>query len=113
MIEVIETYTHFGEDRPGTFRKVLIIILGKESYFPDPCRVLILGSRRSYSQPLSHKRWKLIEKFKEEGCTLRRASVVLNPNVYRRKFGMSLKEVIELGHIFDSDIVKELVRVNN
>ena len=112
MIEVRETYTHFGEDRPGAFRKVLIIILDKEFHFPDPCSILVLGSRRSYTYPLSHKRWKLIEKFKKEGCTLRRSCVVFNPHVYRRKLWMSLEELVEIGHIYDSDIVKDLKKVD-
>ena len=102
MIELIEVPVCSAYEGENCYRKSLVILL------PN-FRALILKSRRLYSSPVSKKRWNLIKKFKKEGCKIVRSTLSINPSKkYRKRYRMSLDQVIELGHIYNSNIVEEL-----
>ena len=110
MIELIEVPVHSADEGENCYRKSLVILLPN---FREWNRVLMLKSRRLYSSPVSKKRWNLIKKFKKEGCRLVRSALSINPSKkYRKRYKMSLDQVIELGHIYDSNIVEELKMVD-
>lgn len=111
MIELIETHVVSPDEGENCYRKSLVILLSNN--FRKWNRVLMLKSRQLYFTPVSKKRWNLIKKFKREGCRVVISDLLINPyKKYRKRYRMSLNQVIELGHIYDSNIVKELRQVD-
>jgi hypothetical protein len=110
MIELIEVPVHSADEGECNYRKSLVILLPD---FEKWNRVLMLKSRTLYRSPISKKRWKLIERFKKEGCRLVRSALAIDPSRrYRKRYRMSLYDVVNLGHIYDSNIVEELRQVD-
>ena len=111
MIELIETPVASPNEGEWYYRKSLVILLSKIN--DTTYRAIILKSRKLYHYPSSKKKWKLIEKFKKEGCMLFRNNI-RKPRISceRGRIWLTLEEVIELGHIYDSDIVEELKKVD-
>ena len=110
MIEVIECPLYSAR-YSGQYKKCLVITLPEHG--KEWTRVLILESIQSYFLPISKKRWKLIDKFSREGCLFKKASMFIDFNKkYHQRFWISLEEVIELGHIYDSNIVEELKKID-
>ena len=111
MIELIETPLASPNDGKWCYRKSLVILLSKIN--DTTYGAVILKSRKLYHYPSSKKRWKLIEKFKKEGCMLCRNNIrKLRISYERKRIWLTLEEVIELGHIYDSNIVEELKKVD-
>ena len=114
MIELIEASIKSSDQR---YRKALIIFLPAD--FVDCSvgrRVIILEGRTSYLYPLSKKKhkWRLLEKFSREGCTVVRTFLGYDEfQEHGKRMMLSLYYVIRLGHIYDSNIVEELKRADN
>lgn len=110
MIELIEASIKSSEK---CYRKALIIFLSVD--FDYRChRVLILEERTPYLS-LSKKRhkWKLLEKFEREGCAIVRTSLGYDEfQEHGKRIMLSLYDVVRIGHIYDSNIVEELRRVD-
>ena len=113
MIELIEASIKSSEQ---CYRKALIIFLSVDfDYRYVGRRVLILEGRTPYLYPLSKKRhkWKLLEKFGREGCAIVRTSLGYDEfQEHGKRIMLSLYDVIRIGHIYDSNIVEELRRVD-
>jgi hypothetical protein len=108
MIELIETPVASPDEDEWCYRKSLVILLSKIN--DTTYRAIILKSRKLYHYPSSKKKWKLIEKFKKEGCMLCRNNIRISCE--RKRIWLTLEEVIKLGHIYDSNIVEELKKVD-
>lgn len=115
MIELIEASIKYSEQY---YRKALIIFLsrnydrrlGNVGY-----KVLTLETRNLYLYPLSKKRhkWRLLEKFVREGCALVRTILWSDEfQEHGKRIKLSLYDVVKVGHIYDSNIVEELMMVD-
>jgi hypothetical protein len=115
MIELIEASVKSSEQY---YRKALIIFLSRDydrRFGNVGYKVLILETRNSYPYPLSKKRhkWRLLEKFGLEGCALVRTTLWRDEfQEHGKRIKLSLNYVIRVGHIYDSNIVEELVMVD-
>lgn len=113
MIELIEASIKFSE---RCYRKALIIYLSVDfNYRYVGSRVLILEGRTLYLYPLSKKRhkWKLLEKFRREGCAIVKTFLGYDEfQEHGKRIMLSLYDVVRIGHIYDSNIVEELRQVD-
>ena len=105
MIEVIEKGLIFNNLFFGEYKKAWVIILQQD-------KVMTLTSKTTFQLPASKKRWRLKSRFLKEGCIVN-ISFLQIPNKGRKKYWLSLDEIIKIGNITNKTFIEELKIVDN
>ena len=108
MIEVIEKGL-FSKLCVREYKKVWVVILQDLGRL---YKVMALVSKTTFPLPVSKKRWRLESRFLREGCNVNIFTLSLS-NKGRKKYWLSLDEIIRIGNITDKSLIEELKRVDN
>jgi hypothetical protein len=109
MIEVIEKEL-FSLRLVGKYKKAWVVIL--QDLDRRLYRVITLLSKTTFPLPTSKKRWRLEKRFLREGCDVH--ILTMEPSKKgRKKYWLSLDEIIRIGNITDESLIEELKRADN
>ena len=109
MIEVIEKEL-FSSKFSGEYKKSWIVML--QDLGGGLYKVMTLISKTTFLFPISKKRWRLERRFLREGCHVYILSLRLS-NKGRKKYRLSLDEIIRIGNITNKSLIEELKRADN